>query len=79
MDTAKLSQARWNLAATSVGDVALFGGGFHISSGYLGSASAVVDIYNPSLSPPSLSLSSPSSSFPWLRRILKDAICILQL
>jgi len=39
----KLSSARRNLAATSVGDYALFGGG------YDGSYSKVVDAYNTSL------------------------------
>jgi len=41
--TATLSVARWALAATSVGDVALFGGG---GQNVYGAASAAVDLYN---------------------------------
>ena len=45
----ELSQARYNLAATTIGDYALFGGGYYYSSGVGYYRYATVDAYNTSL------------------------------
>ena len=44
-----LSQARYGLAATTIGDYALFGGGYYYSSGVGYYRYAIVDAYNTSL------------------------------